>query len=89
MSRILLDWDNKLNIGHEMSIQLEKIDIERGYMKLPMLFPIGDIQRLPLSDKAQVGDIIHIPTPHRIGEKDKTPLQERDDDGQENRQKDE
>ena len=85
MSRILLDHVNHFSTGNEMSIQLEKVDIDRGYMKLPMLFPLGLIEQLPLSDMAQVGDIIHIPTPHRIGEKDRTPLQERDDDDQAHR----
>lgn len=87
MSKILLDWNPALRPEAAMSIELEKVDIERGYMLMPTPFPLGKLIQLPLSDFARVGDVIHIPTPYRIGD-DRTPLQERDDDSQENGKKD-
>ncbi len=58
MSKLLLDG-LMTEPTDAMSIEIEKIDVDRGYIKVPL--GRGHLSELPISDTARIGDVIHIP----------------------------
>ena len=62
MSRVLLDWRFAEKHDKQVSVEIEQIDVDRGFMKIPT--EIFGVQELKLH-KLRVGDVLHVPTPYR------------------------